>query len=177
MIYVCSLLELGGHAESLKPERLISIVSPEEQPPTPAALKPEAHLRVSCHDIVEPCPFEILPDRRHVEQIIEFASQWNPSSRILIHCQAGISRSTATALVAYAVHFPDTIDEAAVHLRRTAPHARPNPLIVGLGDELLGLDGRLVAAVEAMGDATIAVQGSLINIPRPDAKDDPARAI
>lgn len=171
MIYVCSILELSEHAAALRPNRLISIVGPEEQPSTPPGIAPDEHLRVSCHDIVEPCPLEVLPDRRHVEQIIAFARQWDPAGRILIHCQAGISRSTATALITYAAHFPDWIEDAAVRLRRTAPHAHPNPLIVELGDELLGLRGRLTAAVAAMGPPVAALQGCLISIPPPGGGD------
>lgn len=171
MIYVCSLLELNRHAARLEPARVISIVAPEEQPATPPGVAPDAHLRVSCHDIVAPFPQEITPDRRHVKQIIAFARQWEPDRPILIHCQAGISRSTAAALITYATHFPGTVELAAAHLRRTGPHARPNPLITELGDELLGLDGRLVAAVEAMGPGSIALEGTLVNIPHPSQLD------
>lgn len=168
MIHVCGLAEVEEYAARLEPARLVSIVAPEEQPPTPAGLPAEAHLRISCHDIVEPAPLEILPDRRHVKQLIAFAGQWNPATPILIHCQAGISRSTAAALVTYAVHFPDTIRRAARHLRRTGPHAYPNPLIAALGDELLGLEGRLVAAVESMGLPRLVLNGGPIVIPHPD---------
>lgn len=171
MIYVCNILELEEHADALRPERLISIVAPDQQPPTPRGMAPEAHLRVACDDITEPNPLEIAPDRRHVKQLIAFAREWNPLRPILIHCQAGISRSTAAALVTYAVHFPDSVDLAAAHLRRTASYARPNPLIVALGDELLALEGRLITAVELMGPASIALHGSLANIPHPQQVD------
>jgi predicted protein tyrosine phosphatase len=167
MIYVCSLWELDEHAAKLRPARLISIISPEEQPPTPSGITAEAHLRVACHDIVAPFDGEVVPDARHVEQIIAFAGQWDCTGSLLVHCQAGISRSTAAALISYAVHFPDTIEQAAGHLRRAAAYARPNPLIVALGDRLLGMRGRLVSAVEAMGPAEPALQGILVNIPHP----------
>lgn len=171
MIYVCNILEMEEHAEALRPERLISVVAPDQQPPTPRGMAPEAHLRVACDDITEPNPLEIAPDHRHVKQLIAFAREWSPPRPILVHCQAGISRSTAAALVAYAVHFPDSVDMAAAHLRRTASYARPNPLIIALGDELLALQGRLIAAVESMGPASIALQGSLARIPHPDHDD------
>lgn len=169
MIYVCSLLELDEHAARLEPARLISIVSPEEQPSTPRGIRSGAHLRVSCHDIVEPFAGEVLPDLGHVRQIIAFARQWDFANPLLVHCQAGISRSTAVALITYAVHFPQTIELAAAHLRKSASYARPNPLIVQLGDELLEMQGRLVSAVEAMGPAEPALRGRLIEIPHPDA--------
>lgn len=169
MIHVCGILELEEHAAVLQPGRLVSIVAPDEQPPTPRGLDPDAHLRISCHDIVEPTPMEILPDHRHVKQLIAFANEWDPATSMLIHCQAGISRSTAAALVAYAVHFPGTVDRAAAHLRHTGPHTHPNPLIVALGDELLALQGRLVAAMESMGFPEPVLHGGPVVIPHPDA--------
>lgn len=176
MIYVCSLLELNEHAAALKPDCVISIIAPEEQPATPPGVLPAAHLRVSCHDITAPNPMEILPERRHVKQLIAFAREWDPSGSMLIHCQAGISRSTAAALISYAVHFPDTVQEAAAHLRRTGPHVHPNALITEIGDELLGLGGRLVTAVEAMGPA-VPSAGHLVNIPHPGASGRDAAGI
>lgn len=169
MIHVCSILDVHDFAARLAPHRLVSIIAPDEQPPTPPGLAADTHLRISCHDIVAPTPLEIVPDHRHVKQLIAFAGQWDPDTPMLIHCQAGISRSTAAALVAYAVHFPDTIERAAAHLRRTGPHAQPNPLIVALGDELLGLEGRLVAAADAMGLPALVSEAGPIVIPHPDA--------
>lgn len=172
MIHVCSLAALPESAAALRPARLISIITPEEQPPTPPGLHADAHLRVSCHDIVSASPDEILPDRRHVKQIIAFARQWDPAGKMLVHCQAGISRSTAAALIAYATHFPDSIARAAAHMRRTGPHVYPNRLITALGDELLDLDGRLIAAVEAMGPPSLILEERLVTISHPDT--DPA---
>jgi predicted protein tyrosine phosphatase len=168
VIYVCSVLDLEQHAAMLRPERVISIIAPEEQPPTPSGLDPDAHLRIDCHDIVAPAPMEILPDRRHVKLLIDFARQWRPPHPVLVHCQAGISRSTAAALIVYASHFPETIDDAAAHLRRTGPHVHPNTLITAIGDELLGMNGRLVAAVEAMGMPSMYPGTGVITIPHPE---------
>ncbi|MDE0727883.1 MAG: hypothetical protein OSB82_15625, partial [Alphaproteobacteria bacterium] len=41
--------------------------------------------------------------------------------------------------------------EAAQALRRAAPHARPNRRIIAIADQIMGLDGRLEDAVEAIG--------------------------
>lgn len=172
MIYVCNMRELEEHAVSLAPDRLISVVGAAYQPPTPLGLDPGAHLRVSCDDIVEPAPLEVAPDRRHIEQIIAFARDWDPAGKILVHCYAGISRSTAAALIVYCAHFPETVGRATGHLRRTASYARPNALIVALGDELLGMNGRLVEAVRSMGPASFAMEGRLVGIPHPALPED-----
>ena len=54
MIYVCNLFEMPGHVEALGASHLISLVPAEEQPPTPAGLDPDRHLRIEIHDISEP---------------------------------------------------------------------------------------------------------------------------
>jgi len=167
LIFVCSLPELNRHAAALRPARLISIIGEAEQPDTPPGLAAGRHLRVACDDITAPVPAAVVPDRRHVKQIIAFARQWDPETPLLVHCRAGISRSTATALIAHAAHFPEVVEVAFAHLCRVAPYAQPNALIVRYGDELLGLGGRLVAAREAMADVEPALEGSLVNIPHP----------
>ena len=54
--------------------------------------------------------------------------------------------------------------EAARSLRRAAPHAQPNRRIVTLADRILGREGRLVAARQAMGPATPAYEGPLVTL-------------
>lgn len=68
----------------------------------------------------------------------------------LIHCRAGISRSTAAAFVTACALNPLADEEAiAVALRRVAPFARPNELLVRLGDSALAREGRMSAAIAA----------------------------
>jgi len=68
-----------------------------------------------------------------------------------VHCYAGISRSTAAALAILCQFNPGRELEAAQALRRAAPHARPNHCIIAIADQIMGLDGRLEGAVEAIG--------------------------
>ena len=72
---------------------------------------------------------------------------------MLIHCWAGISRSTATAFVLACERSPRVEERRIAQvLREAAPHASPNRRIVALADRLMGRGGRMIAAVEAMGD-------------------------
>jgi predicted protein tyrosine phosphatase len=178
MIYVCNLRELSTHCLDLAPSHLISLVEHDVQPPTPAGLAPEHHLRIVIHDICEPLDGCVLAERHHVESLIAFARDWPGERPLLIHCVAGISRSTAAALIALAVHMPGHEREAALRLRQAAPHANPNGRLIVLADALLGLDGRLIAAREAMGPATTPAQldGPLFGIPLPTATNAPTPA-
>lgn len=165
MIYVCSLYELPAHAERLAPSHLVSLLSPNELPPTPPGVAADRHHRVGIHDINEPLDGHILPDEDHVAELIDFLRAWSPDEGpLLIHCFAGVSRSMAAALIALVLDAPGKEAAAAQHMRRAAPHAQPNKRIVALADELLDRDGRLVAAREAMGPGDISQWGPLVRL-------------
>ena len=89
-----------------------------------------------------------------VERLIRTAqSLAERSGRVVIHCQAGISRSTAAATIFYAVLLGEgREDEAIARVLAAREVAIPNRRMIRIADELLGREGRLVAAVErAMG--------------------------
>lgn len=151
MIYVCSLDEMPCHVRALRPSHLISVIGAEKMPRTPAPIAPGRHLRLACDDIVAPLEGFVQPETEHVAELIAFARTWERSAPILIHCQAGVSRSTAAALTVGAVCCEGREAEMARRLRAIAPHANPNRRMVALADALLGCRGRLIQAVEAMG--------------------------
>ena len=152
MIYVCNLMEMAEHAQALKASHLVSLVSPDEQPATPACIAIERHHRVGIHDISEPLDGHILPAPEHVEALIDFVRAWRPDEApLLIHCVAGISRSMAAALITLVVKAPGRELEAARHVRSAAAHAYPNRRMIRLADELLGCEGRLVAGTRSDG--------------------------
>ncbi len=77
----------------------------------------------------------------------------------MIHCFAGLSRSTAAAYIAMCVLNPHTPEEAIARaLRRSSDTAVPNRRFVGLADELLGREGRMVAALRSMGSNRVAFE-------------------
>ena len=83
-----------------------------------------------------------------VRRIIQLAEQLrSESGTLLIHCEAGVSRSTATALIMYACWLgPGREDEAMQCVIAQRPFAIPNRRMVALADNLLALDGRLLQA-------------------------------
>jgi predicted protein tyrosine phosphatase len=85
---------------------------------------------------------------------------------MLIHCWAGISRSTAAAFI-LACDRAGAGSEArlARMLRERAKHADPNRLMVRIGDDLLGRRGKMVDAIEAIGRGAIATQGVPFDMP------------
>jgi predicted protein tyrosine phosphatase len=165
-IYVCNLMEMAAHAEALQASHLVSLVSPDEQPATPACIAIERHHRVGIHDISEPVDGHVLPSREHVEALIDFVRAWRPEEApLLIHCVAGISRSMAAALITLVVKAPGRELEAARHVRSAAAHAYPNRRMIELADQLLGCQGRLIQAREAMGPANLLPFAPLVTLP------------
>jgi predicted protein tyrosine phosphatase len=83
-----------------------------------------------------------------IRRILHLAEQLrSESGTLLIHCEAGISRSTATALIMYAYWLgPGHEEEAMRRVVAQRPYAMPNRRMVALADTLLALDGRLLQA-------------------------------
>lgn len=163
-LYVCCLAEMPRHVASLGASHVISILTANYMPETPAGIGPDNHLKVACHDIVEPFPDAILPGESHVERIVEFAGTWDRRAPMVVHCFAGISRSTATALIVGTAVQPGQELELAQRLRAAAPHAHPNRLLVSLGDRHLGCNGALIDAVESIGYGTMLDRGPLTEL-------------
>lgn len=119
---------------------------------TPGVIDAANHIRLLIHDISEPVEGCVAPDSGHVMQLLDFAAAWDGTGPIVIHCWAGISRSTAAALIMLCALNP-AVPEALVArlLREASPTAYPNRLMITLGDAALGRAGRMLAAVEAIG--------------------------
>jgi predicted protein tyrosine phosphatase len=126
----------------------------------PAAVAPKNHLWLQLHDISEPVDGYVTPDSGHVERLIAFVRSWRQDAPMVVHCYAGISRSTAAAFVAVCALNPAGGEKAiAQALRRASPTATPNSRIVALADTLLDRQGRMVAAISSIGQGAYASEG------------------
>jgi predicted protein tyrosine phosphatase len=149
VLTICGLDELdyySAHGVS----HVLSILDPEW--PEPAAFSAfDPHLRTTLyfHDAIEPAPGIVLPQKSDVEAILAFGRDVGDDLRhLLIHCHAGISRSTAAMAMILAQAFPHENEDAIVgRLMRIRPQAWPNSRMIGFADELLGRNGQLRAAV------------------------------
>src|SRR5262245_13518903 len=100
MIHVCSLARLHGTVEETGARHIVTLLRLIDRVQRPASIEPENHLILGMDDIVEPLDGFTHPGEEHVTQLIEFAERWNRRTPMVIHCYAGISRSTAGAFVA-----------------------------------------------------------------------------
>lgn len=144
-----------------KPSHVITLLEEGLMGQAPRALYPDRHLKLTVHDIWEEKPGEMLPDEGLVRKILDFAATWDGRDPMLVHCWAGVSRSTASAFVVACARNPG-VDEASIAqtLRKASPGATPNPLIVRLADQVMGRDGRMVEAVQGIGRGTYVYPGA-----------------
>jgi predicted protein tyrosine phosphatase len=166
MIYICPLNTVEEAIAEHSPSHLMSLLDPASMIDTPGGIDAENHLKVSVNDIAHSAPDMIAPNDGHIAALIDFAQTWPREGPLLIHCWAGISRSTAAALITYCARNPNADEaDAAVRMRAHAPHAKPNRLMIEIADRLLERDGRLMASVELMGPGELAWEGVLFGIP------------
>jgi|SRR5947209_138692 len=150
---ICGIPELDAHCAA-GVTHVLSILDPEfDDPPAFAAFGPHHRLALRFHDIIEPRPDCLMPQRADVERLLAFGRELidAPDPHLLIHCHAGVSRSTASAALILAQAWPDrparAVLDAVVAIR---PRAWPNLRILEFGDALLGRNGEIVAAVAAV---------------------------
>lgn len=130
---------------------LVTAINRQMMPTTPAPIEPQKHLRLGFNDIVEPAFGMTPPSATHVRSLIEFAKVWNHDGPLVIHCLAGISRSTASAFIVMCTLNPDCSEETiATLLRDASPTAAPNQRLIQLADEALGREGRMIHAIDAL---------------------------
>jgi predicted protein tyrosine phosphatase len=161
MIHVCSLSLLHKTVEDTGARHVVSLIGDEVVVERPAAVTEENYLRLRLHDISSPLDGYIMPDEEHVADLLRFVRRWDRRAPMVVHCYAGISRSTASAFASVCALNPRRDEESiAIALRRSSPTATPNIRIVSLADRLLGRNGRMVAAVEKIGRGVMATEAT-----------------
>ncbi len=160
-LHVCSLSRLNETVEHVGARHLVTLLGPTMDAATPEGIAQGRHLKLIANDIATPLEGHVLPGAEHVESLIAFVKDWDRAAPMLIHCWAGISRSTAAAYIAASVLNP-SLDEVylARRLRASSPSATPNPRLIALADAMLGRDGRMIAAIADIGRGADAFEGT-----------------
>ena len=160
MIHVCSLPALPETVRATGASHILSVMAKVDQVQRPASVLEINHLRVQVDDITEHMDGFVVPCERHIEQILNFVRNWDRSAPMVVHCFAGISRSTASAFAAACMLNPHR-DEIAIarQIRQASPIAQPNRLIVSLADKALGREGRMLRALDEMGPGNMMIEG------------------
>jgi predicted protein tyrosine phosphatase len=151
---ICGLEELSSFRDAAV-THVLSILDPTyPEPQDFLAYGPHKRLTLRFDDIIDPAPGMVAPAREHIEQLLGFgeglaAAEGDPLSHLLIHCHAGISRSSASMAILLAEARPRIPeDEIFAHIREIRPQAWPNSRMISMADDLLGRAGRLFDALK-----------------------------
>jgi predicted protein tyrosine phosphatase len=171
--HVCALRHVPVMVKHTGARHLISAINAYFLPETPTAISGNRHLKLDMNDIVEAQPDLVLPNTGHVTKLLDFVRSWDKQAPILIHCYAGLSRSTAAAFIALCALNPRTAEETiAQTLRRSSDTAVPNRLFVALADKVMQREGRMIAALHSMGESRRAYECTPFGV---EAIHDPNR--
>lgn len=147
---VCGVDELRGHLHAGVDFLLSALSKPEIEEHRKAWAKfyGVEHVVLDFEDVSMPKPGAC--DADHIRRLLAFGErvQAKPDSHVLVHCHAGISRSTALAAVLLAQHAPGREDEAFARVRAVRPQAVPNIHVIQVADEVMGRNGALLDALD-----------------------------
>jgi predicted protein tyrosine phosphatase len=165
MIHVCSLAALPSTVQITGASHVLTVMANVAQVQRPISVLPANHLRVQMDDITEAAEGFVAPSDIHIEQVLNFVRGWDRNAPLVVHCYAGISRSTASAFAAVCALNPHR-DEIAIarQIRAASPIAAPNRLVVSLADKALGRGGRMLRALDEMGPGTLITEGKPFRI-------------
>ena len=120
---------------------VITIEEPDTDDPFRIDAVPQLILQF--HDIDMTMLGYVEPEPEHVQQALTFAREID--GPLLVHCRAGVSRSTAIALAIAADRLGAGNERQACEwLRQTYPKVQPNGLVVFLADEVLHREKHLL---------------------------------
>lgn len=142
-ITICGLTELDQHARA-GVDHVVSILDPEY--PDPSAFRRySSHKRVVFRydDVVRARKGVVAPVEANIRAILDLGRTLvaDGIKHVLIHCHAGVSRSTATAIILMVQDNPGREAEAFDYLRRIRPRSWPNALMLALAARSLGREG------------------------------------
>ncbi|MEM7395373.1 MAG: protein-tyrosine phosphatase family protein [Verrucomicrobiota bacterium] len=159
-ISICGLHEIDEFKDE-NITHILSILDPEDDVPDPdwfggvQTFIPFSDIESEADGFQE---FDKCADPTDVQSIIDFGRQCHASAgeadtHLLVHCYAGISRSTAATFIILC-DLLDGADETDLlkWVIQIRPQAYPNIRVVQLGDELLEREGSLTRALQPMRD-------------------------
>lgn len=124
-------MERGNHIEKLR-----------------GKLAPEAKTHFTyMHDISTPTDEQVVPTAEKIAAILEFGRSLTEADNLLVHCWAGVSRSTAVAYsLLCSLSQPGEEKKCLSTMRESRPQAMPNELIISLADDILERRGAMARA-------------------------------
>ena len=147
--------------KAYRPDYVVSILGTDEGPARSFdGLPPEnvVELRGDCSNTNE--------NLARCQKLIALAQNWDHNRPILIHCHQGVARSMAAAYILLcAAQEGQSETKIATELRKAAPHADPNILLISEADALLDREDRMVEAILDLCPCAGAVANDIVVLP------------
>ncbi|MGU3664273.1 tyrosine phosphatase family protein [Methylobacterium sp. A49B] len=160
-LHVCPLSRLSETVAATGASHVLTLINVGTPLERPAVIDAANHAVIGVSDIATARDGHVLPAEEHVARVLDFVRGWPREKPLVVHCYAGISRSTAAAYIAACALAPERDEDAiADTLRAASPSATPNPLFVAIADRMLGREGRMVAAIARIGRGADAFEGT-----------------
>lgn len=149
--YVCSRNQVAKLTSKVEASHILSLLDPGVRPYLHPKTDLNNWLLITCCDLLnENQPNS--PKREQVQQILDWGKKLPSDATVIVHCEAGISRSTAAALALMAQDTDNDIDSCIKRLIDIRPTACPNPIIAKYADEILNCNGKLYNAANQLAD-------------------------
>src|SRR6266498_2500228 len=107
MIHVCSLARLHDTVEQTGARHVVTLLRDLHLVRRPTLIDHGNHLVLAMDDISMPIDGYTAPAEEHISALIRFVRRWEREAPLVMHCYAGISRSTAAAFVSVCALNPE----------------------------------------------------------------------
>ncbi len=159
-LQVCSLARLPRTVAEIDASHVLTLINAQTPVTRPASIAEDRHLYIAMSDILEPLDGHIIPGEEHVQRLLAFVKTWDKAQPMVVHCYAGVSRSTAAAMITACALDPQRDEKGIADLIRSrSPTATPNLRLVAVADQLLGRQGRMITAAESIGRGQDCFEG------------------
>ena len=126
--------------------RIISITDPDQIKPDLGHLNAKEILQLSFHDVLGAGDNSIAFNDDHFLKIIDFHKNIRDDDDVMVHCHAGISRSSAVGIILAIINKPKTPDQITKAFKDVLdlhPVMIPNQRVIAYCDHYLGLNNNL----------------------------------
>jgi predicted protein tyrosine phosphatase len=147
--YVCSRNQVAALTSKVGATHILSLLDPGVRPYLHPKTDRNNWLLIICCDVLKENEPN-APTREQVSKILDWGKQLPNDAVVIVHCEAGVSRSTAAALALMVQDTNNDIEQCIKRLIDVRPTAIPNPIISKYADELLNCNGKLYQAAEEL---------------------------
>jgi len=168
-ITVYGIEELAGHIET-RASHVLSILDPmTPQPEAFGRYGEHERLELRFDDVVDETPDLRAPTKDDIAALLAFGrdlmAEPPRGAHLLVHCHAGISRSTAAMSLILAQALPQLpASSILAQVHEIREKAWPNLRMMELGDAILQRGGTLIAATHALHARQIVRRPNLVEL-------------